>query len=491
MRKHSFCFYKKIIFKFSSALALFLTYACSREIAVFNPMAYAPETPYAAWTPLKKSTLVSSKYCDMLLPENFAEDKLSLAELIDIALQNNPDTKITWAEARAQAAKYGQSLSGYFPEITGIGTYTRQRETFSLSGDVHQPYLLTTITPELSVTYTLFDFGQRRYSSESARQTLFYADWTHNQEIQTIIQLVMDDYYDYLFQKQQLIAYEADLENATATLDATEQQFQFGVSALGDIAQAKTSYLQKKINVLTQKKNVETAFAKLANDVGLPANIDFTVQDLPRKIFVDAILESVDALISTAQRQRQDLFAAKADILSKEADVKYAKSLRYPVFEGSYDLGKNYYNHDEKEDYHWTLIFKVSIPLFRGMYYQNGIRYAKANLAKSTAELLQKELNIIEEVTVSHYDVQVAADTLKFSEEYLAAAEEEFKIALSNYKQGVNTILDVLSAQSSLADARSKLASAKKDWYTSLASLAYSTGALCTTPSQRTQLAEF
>jgi len=62
------------------------------------------------------------------------------------------------------------------------------------------PYFLSTFTPALTLTYTVFDFGQTRSTSESARQALFMADWTHNQEIQTVIQTVMDNYYDYIYQ---------------------------------------------------------------------------------------------------------------------------------------------------------------------------------------------------------------------------------------------------------------------------------------------------
>ncbi len=46
------------------------------------------------------------------------------------------------------------------------------------------------------------------------------------------------------------------------------------------------------------------------------------------------------------------------------------------------------------------------------------------------------------------------------------------------------TILDVMSAQSSLADARSKKANSQKNWFVSLASIAYATGSLCATPNE-------
>lgn len=465
---------------------LLLMGSCTNERAAFDPMGYAPATPYAVWSPLKESKLISSSYCETLLPPQFSDGlELSLAELIDIALQNSPETKITWAQARSAAASYGQSLSSYFPELQFIGTYDRERQTFvfsqgsGLSSGNFIPFYLTTVTPELAVTYTIFDFGQRRNSSESARQALFNADWTHNQKIQSVLQMVMDDYYDYLFQKELLVSYQTNLENATASYDAAQQKLKFGVGNLNDVSQTKTGFLQAKITYISQQKDVEHAFAKLATDIGLPANLPFKVQDLPSKVAVEPILEDLDDLTAKAQKQRADLLAAAADIRSKEASVRKAKADSLPIVLGEFDIGKNWYSGGIQETYHFSLIFAVTFPLFRGFYYKNGVRGAKANLEQSKANFHQTELNIIKDVSISYQNLKTASETIRFSEDYVASASTEFDIALQSYKAGTRTILDVLSAQSSLADARSKLASSKRDWYTSLAGLAYATGSLC------------
>ncbi len=462
-------------------------WSCSTQTAAFDPLTYAPQTPYSVWTPLKKSTLISSRYCETLLPPAFTDGmELSLAELIDISLQNNPNTKITWAQARSAAALYGQSLNAYFPALTATGTWTRIRQSYFFTQTIGNrdvttftPYYLTTVTPELTLTYTIFDFGQRRTSSETARQALFYADWTHNQEIQMIIQLAMDDYYDYLYQKELLCAYQADLENATASLDAAEQKLKSGVANLGDTSQAKTNYLQMKINYVTQQKNVENSFAKLATDIGLPANLCFKVQNLPQKVCVEPILEDIQDLIDKAQNQRADLLAAQADVKSKEANLDNATLTPWPSLQGYVDLGKNWWSGGIVEDCHFTLTFSFTFPLFKGFYYRNAIKNAKANLAQSQATLLETELAIIKDVTTSYQNLKTSSETVRFSEEYLESAQIEFDIALGKYRAGTGTILNVLSAQSSLADARAKLASSKRDWYTSLAGLAYATGSLC------------
>ncbi len=469
-----------------SSLLFSFFQSCNHAASAFNTSKYTPENPYSAWVPLKGSAVVTSRYCEALIPPSFADGaELSLAELIDIGLQNNPNTKITWAEARSAAAGYGQTLAAYYPELVGASTYMRERQTFVFGTSPQQefasaqPFYLTTITPELTLTYIIFDFGQRRNTSETARQALFEADWVHNFEIQAVIQTIMNNYYNYLYQKELLSAKVADLDNACMSLDASEEKFKYGVANLNDVAQAKSNYFQAKISFISQQKEVENSFALLATQIGLPANIPFSVQGLPSKICMEPILDDIQHLLEKAQNYRADLHAAEANVRSKEAGVRVAELASWPKVNGLFDFGKNWYSGGFTEDYHFTAAVSLNFPLFKGFYFQNGIKIAKAQLEESKATLLDVELNIIKDVTTFYQNFKTAIDTMKFSEDYVEAAKIEFDSAIQNYKAGTTTILTVLSAQSSLANARSQLASSKKDWYTSLAGLAYATGSLC------------
>jgi outer membrane protein TolC len=443
----------------------------------------APQTPASSWRPLEGSKLVSSSFCTQLIPETFGENKaMNLAELIDIALQNNPMTKESWAKARAAAAEYGQSLAAYYPDITFNGIYDRTRASFIINGPLI-PYYLTTAGPEVDLSYTLFDFGKRSSAADAARQSLYYADWNHNYEIQAVVDFVMTDYYSYIFEIAQERADLANLENARASLDAANQKFSLGLVALGDVAQARTQYLQAKINVTTQKQSVENAFARLAATIGLPANLPFEVEPLPEEVKTQSLVENLDELIAKAQNQRQDFLALQANLKSKEALLKNAKAEALPSLNLTADLGKYWFSRGQHEDYHWNAELALSFPIFDGFYYLNGIKGAKANVQLAQAMVLKKELSIIQEVTTTKMGVETAAANLADTEEYLKAAELQFQIALSSYKAGTTTILEVISAQSSLADAREKKAGAIRAWFQSLASLAFTTGALCATPS--------
>jgi outer membrane protein len=466
--------------------ALFLIFpliaGCFNDIG--DPYSLAPATPFSSWTPRKGNTLISSRFCETLLPQSFGENDLNLSELIDIGLMNNPSTKQTWAMARTAAAELGIIASDHYPSINFASQFTRTRGSFgpttvfSGQGDsggssggsitTESGSLYTTVAgPDVELTYTLFDFGKRTSATTAAREALYFADWSHNQEIQTVIQMIMDDYYSYLYQLKAEISSKANLDNACASLDAANQRFALGLAALGDVAQARTQYLQAKINLTTQKKRVETSFSQLA------------VATMPDEVLAEPMLKNVDELVAIAQNQRQDLLAREADLRSKDAILLNAKRAIYPNLTTSLDIGKYWFNGGQQEDYHWVAELNLSFPIFHGLFYKNRVKRARSLREESSAKLMQTELAVIQTVTNAHVSVNTSALNLKDTEEYLKAAELEFDIALSSYKAGTKTILDVISAQSSLADARTKKAEAQRDWYSSLAELAHATGSLC------------
>ena len=74
---------------------------------------------------------------------------LSLAEIVDIALSNNPDTRTTWLEARAAEAGVGSARATYFPELDVLAGVTRSRS--SAEGATAS----TTIAPSLFINNVL------------------------------------------------------------------------------------------------------------------------------------------------------------------------------------------------------------------------------------------------------------------------------------------------------------------------------------------------
>ncbi len=270
-------------------------------------------------------------------------------------------------------------------------------------------------SPQLTISYLIYDFGTLRATSEAARQALYNADWTHNDAILTLLQTILNDFYSYLYQKQLLIADVANVETAQLTLEAAQAGFDTGVRDVSDVLQAKTQLLQNQTTWASQQQNVETAYTTMLNDMGLPANIKLSTQDLPTTLPDKEVIPPVETLIAVAMQNRPDLLAAEANLHSKEQSLRAAKRQFLPQFNYNFDLAKNYYNDGLHDRYNFINTFSVSMPFFQGFFYRNAIKIAESNRLAAEDQVKQTELSMIQQITSYHYNVSVAYETLAFA----------------------------------------------------------------------------
>ncbi len=471
---------------------------CYPNRSVLQPWTEAPSSPQHSWVAPQKAR---SKHGPFPLEVPQDGQPLTLAEILNIALANNTQTQISWAQARQAAAQYAETQSAYFPQIDGMMYYERAKSpsfsttpftTGTTSASTFPEQQVGVVAPfsnaffsqwgpQLMLSYTIWDFGQRRATTETARQTLYFADWTHNRAIQTLIQTITTDYYSFVYQKQLLDALASDVMTAQVTLDSATLGLDTGIKNVSDVLQAKTQLLQKQTQWNSQRQNVKDAYALLISDMGLPSSMQFEMVGLPIVNPQDADLASVDSLIEKALDTRPDLLAAEADLRSKQAFVKSTWTQFLPSLDYSFQFGRTYFKangHTFNDNYDFTSFIALNIPLFSGFSTLNALRKAKAQQKQSEATLQQVQINVIKDVVTSHYGVKVAFDTLKYAHSFLEAAKKQYDVSLNQYKSGVNNIIDVISAQSALADARATLANALKGWFSSLATLSYATGVL-------------
>ncbi len=494
--RYSICAYTLFLALFSG---------CAADRAVVMPWDYAPPSPVRYWNdkPTQKMAAAQAEKMQDATPPEIPEQKepLTLGELIDIALRNNTQTRQTWAAAREAAAQYAQSEQNFFPLATT--SYSFQRSRFLAGGGGASGTSGTTIIagggggggsgggpttsaigylsqwgPQLSISYLIFDFGKTRASSQAALLALYNANLTHNREIETVVQTVTTDLYNYLYQEKLLQSYVEDVADAKVTLEAATVSLKAGVQDVSDVLQARTQLLQLETQWVQQRQAVKAAYAQLLTDMGLPATMELSMEDMPNDPPTYQIMSSVNELISLALEARSDLVAAEADLVSQQKNLEAARRNMLPTISGVFDIGRTDYSGGITDQYDFTAQLAVSWPIFNGFFDLNTIRQAQAQTEQSKAALRQTELQVIEDITTAHFNVAVARDALKYTTDYLKAAEEEYDVAIAQYKAGTTTILTVTNAQSFLADARAKRANALQQWFVSISTLGYATGVM-------------
>ncbi|MDR2539646.1 MAG: TolC family protein [Chlamydiales bacterium] len=474
-------------------LLIFVLCACTGcylNRAVIDPYSYACFTP-----PCREvNPCILKQYPAELLEK---KEPYGLDELIVIALKNNPQSKAVWAKVLVSAAAYGQKQSVFFPNITGsfqvIRTRQPERKITSLitpQSTLQSPGIFEsrrgttdmyfgTWGPMLSLSYLLFDFGTQKANAEAARYSLEQAQFQYDNSIQSLLKTVVTDFYTYLYQKELLQANLANVLNAELILDATEQGLHSGVRPLSDFLQAKTQLLSQKTTWASQKQELELALATLLNDIGLPSYMPLQTQELPQELPKNDLILPLETLISIGIQNRADLLSAESALRSQEQMVKMTKRQVLPQFHYQFEIGKTYFSFDGNvthDTYNFVSTLNLSMPIFSGFYYRNAIKRAELNVVAAEEMLKSLQLNAIKEITVAHSKIHTIFETLHWAAEFLSAAEGQYKVALSGYQKGTQTVLDLLSAQISLVNARTQKAQAMQDWYLALANLSYATG---------------
>jgi outer membrane protein TolC len=79
---------------------------------------------------------------------------------------------------------------------------------------------------------------------------------------------------------------------------------------------------------------------------------------------------------------------------------------------------------------------------------------------------------------VSYYQLQTAGQRVATADDLLTSALQSVQVAAGRYREGVGSIIDLLTAQTALANARAQQVQSRWQWYTSLSQLARDAGVL-------------
>lgn len=400
---------------------------------------------------------------------------LTLGQVVDIALQNNPLTRASYLQARSAREDLNIRRAAYYPTLDATATAGRSQQ--SVDGREASPR--NTFSGGLDLQYLLFDLGGRAAGVEEARLAALAADWAHNSTLQDVALEVETAFFGYLNAKAQIEAARATVKQAETALEAAERRRAAGVATIAEVLQAKTALSQARFDLQLIEGQVHIVRGSLATAMGVPADTPYDVGTLPADIPIERAAATVEELISAAKLRRPDLAAARLLAEKAEARIRKVRAEGLPRLMFSGNVNRTYYDPDEWSDYrdNWSVGVLLEVPLFTGFANRHGIRKAEEDAGISRADAESLEQRVILQVWASYYGLKTAAQLIQSSRDLLASAEQSERVALGRYKEGAGTIVDLLVAQSALARARAQEIAARSAWFVALAQLARDTGA--------------
>ncbi len=408
----------------------------------------------------------------------------TLSELVNIAEQNNPETRVAWENAKARAADLGVSKSTLYPTVAAAALAGTTR-TDIFFGSSFQRQTVETFSPVFEVDYAIFDL-QRSSEIAISRANLLAANFQFNDTHRKVIYQVMQTYYHLLDTKGLQAAADANLKNAQTVLQAAEARLANGLATLPDVLEARSAEAQADYNLQAAIGANEIAHGDLATALGISPTMQFQVQDIQDIKMPDSIADTVETSINKALAQRPDLMQQVAELRAAGSEVQSAHRAYVPklTLDGDAGLARSYGEQINLPGLYsptretWDGQLTLSWTLFDGLARESRVARARADQKQAAAAVDAIRDQVENQVWSAYSTARTALRQQKAAAALLESATESYNAALESYNYGVRSQIDVVSAQRTLADARTADVTARTQLLTGLAALSFQTGDL-------------
>jgi outer membrane protein len=461
-----------------AAIILILSHGASLALAQ-----RAPVSPDRAWHGPGEARIEADAKNLAEPTLNFDLEKTySLPELIDLAESHNPETRVAWERARAQAAAWGVARSELYPTVAAAALSGVDRGQVYL-GERFFRQTVGDFQVTLNLNYTIFDFGGRAGRINAAKAEALAANFAFNDTHRNVIYQVQQAYYQLLNASGQEEAARANLSNAQAVQQAAEARLDHGLATLPDVLEARSATAQAEYELQAVLGAEEIAHGNLATALGTTPPTAIRVQPLRELTIPTTIDDNVNSAMDRALAQRPDLLQRVAAVQAAQARVKEARAAYYPSLNfNASPTAQSLYGLQQQIPWGNTaglvggMAFSLNWTVFDGRARKNRLAQAQANVHEEEAQVHASRDQIANEVWATYSDLNTALRQREAATALLEATGRSYDAALESYNYGLRNLLDVTAAQRTLAQARSTDVLARTRVLTTFAALAFRVG---------------
>jgi outer membrane protein len=414
---------------------------------------------------------------------------LTLPETIERALCANPDTRDAWTIIEERAAAVGISKAAYLPTLSATGqwvhenTLTNVRDHAALSSN----YSTGVHAGNLTLGWILYDFGGRRAALNHAEALLSGAQANADAVLQQTFANAAKAYYAAQAAREQLGADDAIVAAAWNSLTAAQERVGHGVGPITEEYQAQTAYEQARVTQTRDRGQALAAQGNLANVMALSPDTPLTLDPLDDTVRSgEAFQRSVTQLMAQAVRTHPAIAAATKELRAAQAGVTQAKAQGRPTIKlvAQYSQNNNPVQlglgqpHFPATGHDGYIGVQVNVPIFSGFATTYQVRQAEAQVDQQAVALDKARQNVALQVWISYQTLQTDTQNLTTSALSQHVATLAWQSSQRRYGSGVGTILELLSTQTALAQARQQRVEALTAWRYDRLALASALGQL-------------
>lgn len=391
---------------------------------------------------------------------------IALAEAVRLAQQNAPATVQARGQVTSNTAALRSAYGAFLPSFSVSASSNRLpgSERFDQEGRLFRTAPQWQYGDGLSANLTLFS-GFRRFSDLSgAKANIANAEASETLQGFTIALNVKQQYYNVLAARESEAAARSQLEQAEQQLKAAAARVAQGAATKSDSLRSVIQVGNARLALLTAQNNLRVGNATLTRLIGSSELV--TAVDDSVETNIGTALDSVQlaAFANEGPSVRQAAATVSAaSAASRSARAPYLPSVTLSFSRSGSGLGNAFGYGDKPYTYSNSLRFSLSYPIFNGFTREEQVTRSRVQEDVANAQLRDARLAARQQLVQYVGALRLAEERVQIQMASVDAGEEDLRVQQQRYSLGASTLLDLLTSQLTLNQARASLIQARLD----------------------------
>ena len=384
-------------------------------------------------------------------------DSLTLDGTLRLVLEANPSVTALSELANAASGRLAQTRTGFLPQITGTAAYTRIDPVVKLAlAPGAEPFQFNpnnNYDAHLTAQYLLLDFGKSDATVKVAEAQVQTAKDNIEVTRRDLAFNAAQVYYNILFMRESLRVQDAQIASLQAHRNEMQKRVEGGVSTRFDVTTTDVRITQAQNTRLDLQNQLRNQQVQLARLLHKPSPADVPVKG--RLAFQPQPVD-LNAELARAYENRPEIKLAHDAETAATLQQRLVERNNMPTLGVGAQVGaRNGYLPDLNRIRPNTVgAIQLSVPIYDGNKNKNQRVEALANARAAVARSADMQEQIRADVRQAVNNMEFSQARLANAEQQIAQASDALTRARGRYRYGVGQNLDVLDAETQLAQAR-------------------------------------
>ena len=404
---------------------------------------------------------------------SFAQEKLSLKDCIDRAIEKNISIKNSSLDLLNSTENKKTAIGNFVPSFNINGTHSWNTGlTQNITTGILENQTTENSSMNMSVAVDVFNGLANIRRLHRANLDLLAKKYQLEDMKEDISLLVANSYLQILFNKEQLDVQKSQLKISQEELRNAKEKFNNGVIPEGNLFEIEANLALSEQNFIMAENGYQLSKLSLSQLLMFENSNNFDIADDNYEIpQTDILNKDAKEILEVAMKNRNDIKLAETNLEIAIKDQQISKSALLPSASAYYSYNsrvimdaptslKSQFDLNAGE----SIGLQLNIPIINGWSSRAGIKKSKLNVLRSKNLLDQTKMDLENTIYQALNDAKGAIKSYEAAKKSEIARKTAYEYAKERFENGALNTINYFQAQQLFETAQSELIKAKYDY---------------------------